>query len=423
MSMSSPLHIAPLLEKYTVVIHQNIGGHPKLCVKKGDPVKKGQPIAEPSGFVSSSVHAPTSGTVGELLDIPGVMGTQTEALEIIADGKDEAGSGIEPLDWREASPEVLRKRIAAAGITGMGGASFPAHVKHSPPPGKKIDTLLINAAECEPYLTADHRLMLDFPERVAEGIAVLARISSLEIIYIGIESNKQELVAVLEPCCAKYGIAVKVLDVRYPQGAEKQLIYSVCGRKVPAGGLPMDVGCIVNNVGTAAAVCDAVQGKPLIERIVTISGTPVRRPGNWLLRIGTPAHRALAFAGGVNFPPAKVLLGGPMMGFAQKTLDVTVTKNTSGIILLPPSEVSQYTSEACIRCGRCVEVCPMRLIPGTISLSVENNRFDLAESQYVMDCMECGSCAYVCPARRPLVQHFRRAKHEVHLRRRAKKEN
>ena len=420
--MPSPLRVAPLLDLYTVILHQNIGNQPKPCVSKGDRVKKGQRIAEPSGVVSAAVHAPASGTVGELLDISGPTGTQTEALEIRSDGNDEAGSGLPPLNWEETAPELLRQRLADAGITGMGGASFPAQVKYSLPPGKTIDTLIINAAECEPYLTADHRLMLDFPAKVMEGAAILAKVSGATTILIGLEANKQDLVAVLEPYGTRYGIAIKVLEVRYPQGAEKQLIYAVCGRQVPTGGLPLAVGCLVNNAGTAAAVYDAVKdGLPLIERIVTISGEPVRHPGNWLLRIGTPIHTALALAGGVKYPPAKVLLGGPMMGFAQKTLETTLTKNMSGIVLLSAAELSQYTSEACIRCGRCVNVCPMRLNPGTISLSAENNRFDLAEAQYVMDCMECGCCAYVCPAHRPLVQHFRRAKQEAHLKRRGKK--
>ena len=242
----------------------------------------------------------------------------------------------------------------------------------------------------------------------------MGRILGVEQIYIGVEVNKPDAIEAMLARAEEYRIGIVGLKVQYPQGAEKQLIYAVTGRKVPAGGLPMDAGCVVQNVGTAAAVCDAVtQGWPLIERVTTITGTPVRTPGNWRLRLGTPILKAMEFAGGVTREPGKIILGGPMMGFAQKSLGVTVMKNTSGILLLAPEEVVQYDSTACIRCGQCLRACAMGISPGPLSTAIESEQFDLALQNHVMDCMECGSCAYVCPAHRPLVQHFRRAKAEI----------
>ncbi len=256
--------------------------------------------------------------------------------------------------------------------------------------------------------------MLEHTDAVLEGAAILGRILQLKDIWIGVENNKPDAIALLETRCQDFGVRVMPLKVRYPQGAEKQLIYAVTGRKVPAGGLPMNVGCVVQNVGTAFAVKEAVyDGKPLFERITTVTGTPVSRPGNWRFRIGTPISEALKLAGGIKSATAKVISGGPMMGFALKSLDVPVMKNTSGILLLAPEEVSQFTSEPCIRCGRCVVACPMNLIPATISLAVENEKFGISEEYHAMDCMECGCCAYVCPAHRPLVQQFKRAKMEI----------
>lgn len=423
LSCEKPIRVAPLLEKYVVPVTQNIGKPPKIIVNKGDLVKKGQLIAEADGFVSVPLHSPTSGTVGETVLIPGAVGTMIPAIEIISDGQDEWGSPLEPIpDWKNTDREILKKRICDAGIIGMGGAAFPSHVKLSPPPEKVIDTLILNGAECEPYLTADHRLMLEHPNCVLEGAAIAAKILKVDRVFVGIEENKQNAIDAMKKIAGKYGIKIVPLRVRYPQGAEKQLIMAITGRHVVAGGLPMDVGCVVQNVGTCAAIRAAVvEGHPLIERMTTITGSPVKDPCTWQLRIGTPVAEALKLAGGIVAPAAKLILGGPMMGFAQATLDGSVAKNSSGILLLQAEETGQYTSNPCIRCGRCVDACPMRLLPGPISVLVESEKYDQAEQAFVMDCVECGACSYVCPANRPLIQHFRRAKAEINALRRAGK--
>jgi H+/Na+-translocating ferredoxin:NAD+ oxidoreductase subunit C len=405
---------APLLANYKIVIHQNIGAPPKLLVKKGDEVKKGQMIAEAGGFVSVPLHAPTSGKIAAIEYIPGVMGIMVEAISIDADGEDAWGELAPAIDWKNASPDDLKKRICDCGIVGMGGAAFPSHVKLSPPPDKTVDTLILNGAECEPYLTADHRLMLEQPEKVLEGAAILARAVGVTNVFVGVENNKQDAIDALKEKADAYGVKVIPLRVKYPQGAEKQLIYAITGLKVPAGALPMDVGCVVQNVGTAAAVTDAVkEGKPLIDRVTSVTGEPVANPSNLLLKLGTTVEDAIKLVGGVKGDVGKVILGGPMMGFAQKSLHVTVQKNTSGILLLSPDDVVQYKSEPCIRCGRCVDSCAMNLLPGTLSTLIESENFELAGQYNVMDCLECGSCAYVCPSHRPLIQHFRRAKAEL----------
>ena len=423
LSASKPIQDAPLLDTYKVIMHQNIGAPPELVVKKGDTVKKGDLLAKASGFVSVPLHAPTSGTIKAIDKCPGPTGMAVPAIEITADGEDEWGAPLVPIaDWKNCDPAVLKQRVWDAGIVGMGGAGFPAHVKLSPPEGKTINTLILNGAECEPYLTADHRLMLEQAEDVVRGAAIIARILGLETAVIGVEENKPDAIAQLKEIAGKYNVTVQALPVNYPQGAEKQLIYAITGREVPIGKLPMDVHCVVQNVASAVAIAEAVvKGRPSIDRITTVTGKPVVNPGNWRFRIGTPIEKALELVGGVNAQPAKLLLGGPMMGIAQKSLGVTVMKNTSGILLIAADEVSLYTSEPCIRCGRCVEVCPMSILPATISQAVENKRFDWAEELNVMACIECGSCSYVCPSHRPLNQHFKRGKIEIQAQLRKKK--
>ncbi|MBQ6352594.1 MAG: electron transport complex subunit RsxC, partial [Lentisphaeria bacterium] len=370
------------------------------------------------GFVSANLHAPTSGKVVKNVEVPGPMGLPAPANEIEADGEDAAAEVFPPLDdWRDTDPKVLIGRIADCGLVGMGGASFPTHVKLSPPPDKPVDTLILNGAECEPFLTADHRLMLEHPRDVITGAQIMAHILGVNRICIGIEINKRDAIESLETLAEGTPVRIVPLKVRYPQGSEKHLIRAIAGREVPSGGLPADAGCVVQNVATAAACSDAVlHGLPLVERIVTVTGEVLCHPGNWKLRIGTPLLEALRLAGGVTDEPGKIIFGGPMMGFAQRSLGVPIAKNTSGILLLTREEALRHRSTSCIRCGRCLQGCPMHLSPCLLATAIENGRWNLAAQNHVMDCIECGACAYVCPAHRPLVQLMRSAKMELRKR-------
>lgn len=424
LSCYTPVQTAPLLDKYLVILAQNAGKAPVPVVKKGYTVKKYQLLAQADGVISANLHSPTSGVVSDIREIQGTMGVPTPAIEITSDGSDEGASPFDPItDWKSVDVEQLKQRVVEAGIVGMGGASFPTHVKLSPPEGKTVDTLILNGAECEPYLTADHRLMQEFPEKVIRGAAIFGRILNIKNIFVGVEINKLDAIAALEHYAEEYGVKVAYLRVRYPQGSEKQLINAITGRTVKSGTLPMDAGCVVQNVATCAALDDAVTlGIPLVERIVTVTGEVVVHPGNFKLKIGTPALEAVRFAGGITEEPGKLVFGGPMMGFAQRSFQVPVCKNTSGILLIPQKQAYNFESSGCIHCGRCVQGCPMHLVPCLLSTAIEAGRFDLAEANHVMDCMECGSCAYVCPDHRPLVQNVRRAKAELRKQMNANKE-
>ena len=422
LSRDKAIEQMPLTSLLKVSMSQHLGAPAKPIVKKGDEVLRGQVIGEAAGFISAAVHAPTSGTVKAVGEAATVIGSTAAIVEITPDGNDTWVEGLEGIaDWKSADTKTLIAKIASCGIAGMGGAGFPTNVKLSPPPDKPIDTLILNGAECEPYLTADNRIMIERADEIWLGCQIISKILNAKTIRIAIEDNKPEAIAAMEKAMqdAEGDVAVVALKTEYPQGAEKQQIYAITGREVPSGGLPMAVGCVVENVGTTLAVWDAViNGKPLTERVTTVTGTPVSEPKNILGRIGTPYSDLLAFCGGLKGDVAKIISGGPMMGLAQPGLDITTTKTTSGILFLSPKETKTFSSMPCIACGRCIEACPMYLVPAELSQMLEAEDYEGAEELNVMDCIECGSCAFACPAHRPLVQHMKMGKSQVMLKRR-----
>jgi len=424
LSASAPIFRLPLLPLLRVSMSQHLGPPARPVVKKGDTVTRGQIIGEATGYVSAHVHAPTSGRVRGIVDALTPTGAYAPAVEIEPDGQDTWASTIQPCShWEDLDPRELVRRVAEAGIVGMGGAGFPTHVKLSPPAEKPIRTLIINGAECEPYLTADHRLMVERAADICTGARIIRRILGGPRLWFAVEDNKPDAIAALEQALGAGGnedVGIVRLKTKYPQGAEKQLIFAVCGLEVPTGGLPMDVGCLVENVATTLAVWDAVvNGRPLVERVVTVTGSAVARPANLLVRVGT-TYADLLLHCGTNGPVAKIIAGGPMMGLAQPALEIGIAKTTSGLLLLPPDFVSVFTSVPCIGCGRCVGACPMRLLPSELSKLLEAEDYDGAEANHVMDCIECGCCAYMCPAHRPLVQHMKQGKARVIAKRAAK---
>ena len=396
-----------------IPLQQHIGPKSRALVKAGDLVRRGQKIGEAEGFVAAHIHASIAGKVREVSLQPHPMGNTVEAIVIENDGTD-APASCETHSWETSTPEALRGLVREAGIVGLGGATFPTHVKLDPPKAKKIDALVVNGAECEPYLTADHRLMVERAERIVGGARIIARILGVNRILVGVEANKPDAVASLR-LAGGQGVEVESLPVMYPQGAEKQLIKALLGREVPPPpGLPMDAGVVVQNVGTCAAVYDAVcAGRPLIERIVTVAGGGVSRPGNFRVRIGTPLRQLVEACGGLSPATVRLVMGGPMMGISQATLDAPVIKGTSGLLALTRDEIPARRAGNCIRCGRCVRACPMGLLPATLALFSQHQLFDRAEGIDAMACIECGSCAYICPAAIPLVQHIRLAKSRI----------
>jgi electron transport complex protein RnfC len=389
---------------------QNLGAPSKPVVKKGEAVERGTLIGEPDGFISSSIHAPTSGTVtGIERVIDSATGRQVQAVAIEPDGQDAWADGTdEPRAWERLSEDGLRAAVAAGGIVGMGGATFPTHVKLAPPRGKTIDTILINGAECEPYLTCDYRLMLERPEAILVGMRICMAATVASAGLVAIEGNKPEAVRAMRAVASTFdSTTIRVLPTKYPQGAEKQLILACLGREVPTGGLPADVGVVVQNVGTAAAIADALtRCRPLTERVVTVSGDAAARPGNFRARIGTPIAALLKKAE-VADEFEKLILGGPMMGKAQFTRDLYVTKGTSGLLAFRKAAV--YEHRPCIRCGACVRHCPSYLVPSRLSILGESfldgnlEAVNAAMEAGLMDCILCGTCAYVCPSRRRIV--------------------
>jgi len=404
---------------YVYIPLQMHAGKPAVpVVGEGDEVKTGQLIARAQDGISANVHSSVTGRVVAIeKKKPLPNGAKGDWLVIEAQQEDE-WELLPEIDWKEATPAELKERAFEAGIVGMGGAAFPTHIKLSPP--KPVDTFILNAAECEPFLTCDYRLLVEKPRQVLEGMMALMKAVGVQKGFIGIESNKADVVRTLEREIAAipYGdIKVKILPTRYPQGSEKQLIYAITGRKVPLGGLPHDVGVLVNNVGTAYAFYQSLKfGKPLVERVITVSGK-VSKPGNYRVRIGTSFRFVLEQVGYV-VEEGRVVAGGPMMGVAQSTLDVPVVKGTSGIILLGKEDFyvpSSMTEFNCIRCSRCVDVCPMNLVPTTIAFYAVRRKFEDAKKWGAMACIECGSCAYACPAKLPLVQAIRYAKQVIRV--------
>ncbi|HIP92208.1 MAG TPA: electron transport complex subunit RsxC [Thermotoga sp.] len=410
---------APLPNKVFVSMANHAGAPAKPVVEPGQEVKTGQVIGEPTAFISAYVHSPVTGRVIEIKKmLHPVLGKPIDTV-VIEKTADDDWELLPHGDFERFSKEELIDTIKKAGIVGLGGAMFPTHVKLSPPPEKKIDILIINGAECEPYLTIDYRLMLEKAEDIAQGILIMKKILGVEKVIVGIENNKLDAIENMKKVLK--GIAeICALKTKYPQGSEKQLIYAVTGRKVPVGGLPMDVGVVVQNVGTAIAIKEAVvDGKPLIERGLTVTGEGVNEPKNIIARIGSLVSWILEFCGGVKDETNRIILGGPMMGISIKDVNTPILKGTSGIVALLPEK--PLVSKPCIRCSKCVEVCPMNLQPYLLYLLALKKRYDEAAQEGLMDCIECGSCAFICPSKIEHIRYIKLAKNVYRALRRGRK--
>lgn len=422
LSAASPIREAALPKQAVFSMFQHIGAPAKPIVKKGDVVKVGTMIAEAGGFVSAPVHSSVSGTVSKVDVVIDASGTRRQAIFVDVNGD----------EWEEAidrSPELVRlsdrpeldaatiiNKVKEAGIVGLGGATFPCHVKLSPPPGSKAECVIINAVECEPYLTADHRLMLEHPEEILVGVSLIMKAVSVEKGYIGIENNKPDAIRLMTEKAQAYpNIEIVPLKVKYPQGGEKQLIDAVIGRQVPAPpAIPISVGAVVQNVGTAFAIYQAVmKNKPLVDRIITVTGKSVSNPSNLLARLGTPFQQLIDECGGLPEDSGKIIGGGPMMGKALLNLDVPMTKGSSGLLIMRNDEAKRAEPDPCIRCAKCVSACPMGLEPYLLATLSDKQEWEMAEGNDIVSCIECGSCQFTCPSHRPLLDNIRVGKTTV----------
>lgn len=397
-------------------LSQHIGAPAVPCVKTGDTVLMGQKIAEAGGYVSANIHSSVSGTVKTIEKRLHPNGSVMECIVIENDGQDTPAPELtQPnRDYKTLSAKELIDLIQEAGIVGMGGATFPTHVKLTPPPEAVIDYVIINGAECEPYLTSDYRAMLETPDKILTGLAIILQIFGLKTGYIGIEDNKPKAIESMRAAAAGFqdaDIQIVSLKTKYPQGAEKQLINAVTGRKVKPGQLPWQVGCIVSNIDTAASITRAVvEHKPLLQRIVTLGGDALKNPVNYRVRIGTPFGYILEQSGGFSAPVKKLLMGGPMMGLAVPNQEVPVIKGTSGILAFGEKAARLDAEQPCVRCAKCLYVCPMSLQPNLLDKFSRSDDFAALEKLHIADCIECGSCAYVCPSKRRQVQQIKVAK-------------
>ncbi|MDR1672701.1 MAG: electron transport complex subunit RsxC [Bacteroidales bacterium] len=419
LSAGSATKTLPLPATVAIMVAQHIGAPAVVKVAAGDKVKVGQVIAEGAGFVSSNVHASVSGTVKKIDSVLDTSGYKRPAVLIETEG-DEWAEGIDTSPELNTgipdSVEDIIRKITAAGIVGLGGATFPTHVKLSVPQGKHADLIVVNGVECEPYLTCDHRLMLEKGYEIVTGIRILMKALNVSRAIIGIENNKPDAVAFMKHCAATHSQTIEVcpLRVKYPQGGEKQLIKAVAGREIPPAKIPVDVGVVPFNVATVFAVYEAVQkNKPVVERLVTVTGKGLVHPSNFRVRIGTPISALIEAAGSKPDGTGKIISGGPMMGKAVASTDIPTTKGCSGILLMDEKETARRPARNCIRCAKCVSVCPMGLDPYLLMPLAEQQLFDRAEQEKIVNCIECGSCSYTCPSSRPLLDYIRMGKSKV----------
>ena len=418
-SAEAAIEVFPAIETAYVSVAQHLGAPATPVVAVGDKVKVGQVIAEPSGFISGYVHSPVSGTVKSVGPRADIAGNMVQHIEIAVEG-DEWLEGIDTSDTIveeiACTAEEIVEKVKKAGVVGLGGASFPTHVKLAPPKDKKAECLILNGTECEPYLTSDDRIMRERPREILIGGAIMMKALGVTRGYLGIEENKPEALASMSAAAKDFPqIEIVTLKKRYPQGGEKQLIDAVIRRQVPSGALPIDTGAVVQNVGTSLAVYEAVQkNKPLIDNIITVTGHCLPVQHNYKVRIGTPMSKILEVAGGLPAAAAKVISGGPMMGKAVANLDAATVKANGAILLLTEAETRRWPESNCIRCGKCSEACPMGLEPWLLNrLSRAGGRYDELEQERVFDCIECGCCLYTCPAGIPLLDVIRISKAEV----------
>ena len=422
LSAGSPIREAALPRQAVFSMFQHIGAPAKPVVQKGDTVKVGTLLAEAGGFVSAPVYSSVSGKVNKIDAVVDASGTRRMAVIVDVEGDeweetiDRSKSLVRLSDRPDLDSKTIVEKIKSAGIVGMGGATFPCHVKLTPPPGSKAECVIINAVECEPYLTADHRLMLEHPEEILVGVDLIMKAVNVTKGYIGIENNKPDAIRLMTEKAKQYpGIEVVPLKVKYPQGGEKQLIDAVIGRQVPAPpAIPISVGAVVQNVGTAYAIYEAVmKNKPLIDRVITVTGKSVRNPSNLLARLGTPFQQLIDECGGLPEDTGKVIGGGPMMGKALLSLDVPMTKGSSGLLIMNKKEARRTEPQPCIRCAKCVSACPMGLEPYLLSKLASMEEWETAEKNDIVSCIECGSCQFTCPSNRPLLDMIRVGKTTV----------